>query len=91
MLLVAWRTQAAALLVSGMMVMFTVAISIALAKGLDMSCGCFASQGATEDPISWRTIIRDLGWLLIGVYVLVFDRAPIGIDRWRGWRGARAQ
>lgn len=88
MLLVGWRTRTAALLISGMMVMFIVAISIALAKGLDMSCGCFASQGAAEDPISWKTIVRDGGWLFLGLYVLVFDRAPIGIDSWLARRRA---
>jgi uncharacterized membrane protein YphA (DoxX/SURF4 family) len=86
MLLVGFRTRAAALLVAGMMIMFTVAIAIAVAKGLDMSCGCFASQGAAEDPISWRTILRDTSWLLLAVYVFIFDRRPLGLDRWFGRR-----
>jgi len=86
MLLLGFRTRAAALLVAGMMVMFTVAISIAVAKGLDMSCGCFASQGAAEDPISWRTIARDGSWLLLAVYVVIFDRRPLGLDRLFGRR-----
>jgi putative oxidoreductase len=81
MLIVGFRTRAAAALIAGMMLMFTVAIAIALGKGLDMSCGCFASQGAAEDPISWRTITRDAGWLLLSVYVLLLDRRPLGIDR----------
>jgi putative oxidoreductase len=81
MLLLGFRTRAAALLMSGMMFMFTVAISIAVAKGLDMSCGCFASQGATEDPISWRTILRDASWLALSLYVLIFDHTPLGVDR----------
>ena len=80
MLVVGFRGRAAASLVAGMMLMFTVAISIAVAKGLDMSCGCFASQGALEDPISWRTILRDLGWLALALYVVVFDRRPLGVD-----------
>ena len=80
MLLLAFRTRAAALLVAGMMVMFTVAIAIAVAKGLDMSCGCFASQASAEDPISWRTVLRDLSWLLLAAYVLIFDRRPLGLD-----------
>lgn len=88
LLLLGWRTRAAALLINGMMVMFIAAISIALAKGLDMSCGCFASQGAVEDPISWRTIARDLGWLALGLYVQVFDRAPLGLDGWLAFRRA---
>ncbi|MBN2358246.1 MAG: DoxX family membrane protein [Deltaproteobacteria bacterium] len=90
MLLIGWRTRAAALLISGMMVMFVVAISIALHKGLDMSCGCFASQGAAEDPISWRTIVRDSGWLLLALYALLLDRIPIGIDGWLAQRRVRA-
>jgi uncharacterized membrane protein YphA (DoxX/SURF4 family) len=73
------RVRAAALLVSGMMVVFLIAISLALAKGLQMSCGCFASQGATEDPIGTRTVLRDAAWLLLAVYVLAFDRSPIGL------------
>jgi putative oxidoreductase len=80
MLLIGFRTRAAALLVAGMMAMFLVAISVAVSKGLDMSCGCFASQGAAEDPISWRTVVRDGTWLLLALYVLLLDRRPFGVD-----------
>jgi uncharacterized membrane protein YphA (DoxX/SURF4 family) len=82
LLVLGWKSRAAALLVFGMMLMFIVAIMLALQKGLDMSCGCFASQAAQdEDPISWMTIVRDAGWLALAGYVVVFDRKPIGIDR----------
>jgi uncharacterized membrane protein YphA (DoxX/SURF4 family) len=81
MMVIGLRTRAAALLVAGMMVLFLAAISLALSKGLEMSCGCFASQGAAEDPMSWRTIVRDSGWLLLALYVLLIDRRPLGLDR----------
>lgn len=81
MLLVGLRTRAAALLIAAMMVVFIAALSIALAKGLDMGCGCFASQGANEDPISWKTLVRDGAWLLMAAYVLAFDNRPLGLDR----------
>ncbi len=81
-LLVGWRVRTAALLVAGMMVFFLVALVIALARGLDMSCGCFASQGAEEDPISRLTVLRDLVWLGLACFVVVFDRGRIGLDRW---------
>jgi hypothetical protein len=61
--------------------MFLVAIIIALDKGLDMSCGCFASQTTEEDPISYLTVLRDAGWLFLAMYVAVFDRKALGIDR----------
>jgi uncharacterized membrane protein YphA (DoxX/SURF4 family) len=85
MLLLGVRVRAGALLVAGMMVVFIVAISIALGRGQEMSCGCFASQGAAEDPISWKTVVRDLSWLLLALYVLVFDHRPLGLARFVRW------
>jgi hypothetical protein len=61
--------------------MFLVALVIALARGLDMSCGCFASQTMEEDPITWITVLRDLIWILLAFYIWLFDRSKIGIDR----------
>ena len=76
------RVRAGAWLVSLMMAVFLLAIGSALARGLDLSCGCFASQGAAEDPISWKTLARDGAWLLLALYVLFADARPLGLDRW---------
>jgi uncharacterized membrane protein YphA (DoxX/SURF4 family) len=82
MLVVGFRARAAALMVFGMMVMFIIALAIALAQGLDMACGCFASEAAQGgDPISSMTVLRDMGWLALSVYVVLFDSSPIGLDR----------
>ena len=81
MLIAGFRVRGAALAVAGMMVMFLVAIIIALDKGLDMSCGCFASQTTEEDPISYLTVLRDAGWLFLAMYISIFDRKALGIDR----------
>ncbi|MBM4394953.1 MAG: DoxX family membrane protein [Deltaproteobacteria bacterium] len=89
MLVIGLRVRAAALLVAGMMVVFMVALGVALARGLDISCGCFASSGAEADPISWLTMARDGAWLALAVLVIVADRAPIGLDRWIGRRDSR--
>ncbi len=80
LLVLGLRTRAAAVLATAMLAMFTAAISIAVARGLDLACGCFASQGTAEDPISWHTIVRDGAWLLLAVYVIQFDRSPLGVD-----------
>src|SRR5512145_110765 len=53
-LLIGFRVRAAALLVWMMLLSFTIALGWALYLGLDMSCGCFASQSAAGgDAISW--------------------------------------
>ncbi len=80
MLIAGWRVRAASLLVAAMMVVFLVALCIALARGLDMSCGCFASQGAEEDPISRLTVLRDVAWLGLSLFVFAFDRGLVGLD-----------
>jgi len=79
MLVVGFRVRASALLISGMMVMFIVALAMALQQGLDMGCGCFASEGG-DDPISWHTLVRDAVWLAMGLYILALDHAPLGVD-----------
>jgi len=81
LLLAGLRVRPAALLVSAMMVMFLLALATALARGLDMSCGCFAAQGADQDPISAATLVRDLVWLGLSLYVVAFDRSLLGLDR----------
>ncbi len=92
MLVAGFRARAAALMVFGMMVVFIVALALALNAGLDMSCGCFASEGAQgEDPISLKTVFRDLGWLALSMYILIFDGNSLGVDRlWNKRRKAHA-
>ena len=81
MLIVGFRARAGAVMVIGMLFMFAVALVLALAKGLDVSCGCFASQTMEEDPLTWMTLFRDLMWILLAFYILIFYRNGIGIDR----------
>ena len=81
MILAGFRARAAALLIAGMMVAFIIALGWALHLGLEMSCGCFASS-SEADPISGLTVLRDLAWLALALYVLIFDRRPLGVDRW---------
>lgn len=80
MLIVGFRARAGALLVALMMAAFMIALGVALSRGLDMSCGCFASQGAESDPISWLTVLRDVAWLALSVLVACCDRGLLGLD-----------
>jgi putative oxidoreductase len=88
LLVLGLRVRPAALLVTVMMAVFLAALLVALARGLDMSCGCFASQGAHEDPISGLTVLRDLAWLVMSLWVVAFDRGRVGLDALLAWRRA---
>ncbi len=78
LIIIGIKVRASALLISGMMIMFMIALAVALTRGIDMSCGCFASQEA-GDQISVMTMFRDVFFLLPALYVLVFDTHPIGV------------
>jgi uncharacterized membrane protein YphA (DoxX/SURF4 family) len=65
-------TKASTVIVSGLLLAFSIAISQALARGLDISCGCFTTNPVAE-RMSWWTLIWDLIWLSWGILVWVFD------------------
>jgi putative oxidoreductase len=55
--------RAAALLLAALLAVFTVGLASALARGIDLACGCF---GGT-DAATWWTVLRDvalLAWAL---------------------------
>jgi uncharacterized membrane protein YphA (DoxX/SURF4 family) len=66
-LITGFRQRGAALLIAAMLVMFVFAIVTALARDLDISCGCFSTgegHGVGLNLI-WRDSLMILGCLLI--------------------------
>lgn len=63
-------TRASAAMLSTLLLLFTIAISINLARGLDFNCGCFTSAGGASDP-AWM-IGRDILMLIPGLIVIFF-------------------
>jgi uncharacterized membrane protein YphA (DoxX/SURF4 family) len=60
-------------LYNGLMVVFMALIAISLARGLNISCGCFTSDPNAE-KMTWITFFRDVIMLLPGLaaYPLLF-------------------
>ncbi len=66
------RTRSAALTISFMMAVFTVAVFVNLLRDAPISCGCFQAIG---EKLSWGTLARDVIWITMTVHVLLYDRA----------------
>lgn len=66
------RSKAAAALISFLLSLFTAVVLITLARDIPIGCGCFHSL---EDPISWKTVLRDLCWLAMALHVYRYDSA----------------
>ena len=70
-------TQPAATVIAGLLAVFTVFLTQALLRGIDLRCGCFGG----DEPASWWTVARDLAMLAAAV---ALARAP-----WSGPRPGR--
>ena len=55
------------LILSGLLLVFLSAIGINLARGLDIHCGCFTTQGSHS--MSILTLFRDLSFLFLALYL----------------------
>lgn len=81
-------TRWSALLGSALMVAFVIAICSAWARGLRIDCGCFGSGGLVEKP--WAEVrrryvidlVRDLGLLALGIWLVVRPRSAWSLDSW---------
>lgn len=62
---------ASALLISGLLAMFIIAIMAGLMRGLDISCGCFTTTGGQK--IGLTLIIKDVVLLLITIHIYLTD------------------
>jgi len=72
-LLRARSARAAALLATGLLAAFTVAAVQALARDINIDCGCF---GSVRAPVTVLTIMRDGGFLAAAIAVMVLTPGP---------------
>jgi len=80
MLLVGVRIRAAAAVAAVLLVVFTAALVSALARGLDIHCGCF-SQTAAE-RIGWGRVVEDAGLLVLAVLLVVWTPSRWSVEQY---------
>ena len=73
-LLLGIRARAGALLASGLMVVFIVAIAQAVARGLDIECGCFGTADASS--VGLTKLAEDFVMLALAVIGSLRSGAP---------------
>lgn len=67
----------ASLVVAGLMAVFTVAVGVALGRGLDISCGCFDTAGGTK--VGLRKIAENVVLTAAAVRVAWGDRSWLSL------------
>ncbi len=77
-LILGWARRGAALLGGTLSLVFIVALSIALARGLDISCGCFHTDGGHQ--VGMSLLVRDAVLLLACLPPLILERCGPEMD-----------
>ncbi len=83
MILLGFATRAMAICVGLLFVVFICGIISVWARGLSIDCGCFGGGGTVGKGQTHylREIFRDLGFLVLAVWLMVFPRARFALDR----------
>ena len=76
LLLTGFWHRSAAFIVSLMMIVFIIAISTAILRGLDIECGCFGSGTSAN----WTRILEDLFLLAFSLQILFFPKSIIALE-----------
>ena len=74
LLVTGYRVRAGATLILLMNLVFVVALTSAIIRGLDIDCGCFRQGGPKTSP--WIALLRDLAFIAGIVVLLWMDRFP---------------
>ncbi|MFC8614847.1 MauE/DoxX family redox-associated membrane protein [Micromonospora purpureochromogenes] len=84
-LLLGLATRLAAGVSAALLVVFVTGIVSAWSRGLAIDCGCFGSGGqlaAGQAPSYLPEILRDLGFLALAGFLLIWPRTPVSVDGW---------
>lgn len=74
--------RGSALLIAGMLVMFLVALVWAIAKGIDISCGCFSTGAETADghKVGYDLLVRDVLMLVATLPIIARGAGALALD-----------
>ncbi|MCK5800649.1 MAG: DoxX family membrane protein, partial [Deltaproteobacteria bacterium] len=73
-------SRANLLTVFALLVIFIVAISITMSRGLDITCGCFSVATNKAASMTRTTLIWDIVWTVMCLHALIFDRGLLSLS-----------
>lgn len=75
--------RSSALVASLMFIIFSIGLSSAVLRGIDIDCGCFSVSDGGHS-VNFALILRDLGYLLLSIHVLLLDKGFLSLaSLWR--------
>jgi uncharacterized membrane protein YphA (DoxX/SURF4 family) len=81
LLVVGLAVRATAATTGILLLVFIAAVSSAWARGLSIDCGCFGGGGQTDNPQYLQEIVRDLSFLVLATWLVVYPASRFALDR----------
>jgi len=67
------------IIISGMLVIFIIAIAISLARGLNIDCGCFGTANGNE--LGSIKLFQNIGLLAIGIILIIYNSTFLSMNK----------
>ena len=67
------------LIISGMLIIFIIAIAISLARGLNIDCGCFGTANGNE--LGSIKLFQNIGLLAIGIILIIYNSTFLSMNK----------
>jgi uncharacterized membrane protein YphA (DoxX/SURF4 family) len=84
LLLLGLGTRLVAVVSALLLLAYIAGVAQSWARGLTIDCGCFGGGGqvAAGQTHYGQEILRDTGFVLMAVWLLLRPRTPVSLDRW---------
>lgn len=79
MLLFGIKQKENAFIATSLLVVFTIAVAVAFARGLDISCGCAGADA--QQTVGWGKIFENLGLIILTLYLLISDNKKFNFTK----------
>lgn len=97
LLLAGAAVRGSALVSGALLAIFIIAVLTAMARGLEIDCGCFVSKAdlaagtkpSAVDTVGWPKVFVNLATLAAAIFLVYFPKSYLTIDRILRGEGAR--
>jgi uncharacterized membrane protein YphA (DoxX/SURF4 family) len=79
-LVIGIASRGAALLIGGLLVVFTIALVSAIARGIDISCGCFSTTPGEGHKVGYDLVVRDILMIVAAIPLVLRGAGTLSLD-----------
>ncbi len=79
-LVVGVASRGAAALIGGLLVVFVIALVSAIARGIDISCGCFSTTPGEGHKVGYDLVFRDILMIVAAVPLVLRGGGTLALD-----------